>query len=180
MTGAAPHDGGSGETRGIIGDIISHHRHLAEEIFHHHGMHPFDAGIGHVLSHDDPPARDGNAAATPQAPAAAPVTTATLEEPVFDFSNARSALDRLELIGDDVLTMAEKFAATPEGTALMAAAHAILLAEDPALAATVTTIVGALVPKQAAPRPLAVEDAIAAAHAQDAASGDDPRTRSAS
>lgn len=89
-------------------------------------------------------------------PAKPTTQTITPEETVFDFTPAKNALDRLEHVGEDVLSMAEKFAATQEGQDLLAAAHAILLAEDPALAATAAGVMAALAPKQAAaPAPAA-------------------------
>lgn len=177
MTGAAPHDGGSsasGETRGIIGDIISHHRHLAEEIFHHHGVHhgepePLESGhqagewqqasqsIAHAVAggfvhHDGTPSLAAHVAAAraSQAPAAEPVITETPEEPVSLASDLKTIASRLETLGEETVTKLETVAATPEGQLAFGALHAIVAAEDPALLATMTTIIGALVPKQGA------------------------------
>ena len=141
----------------IIGDLIAKNRRLVDEIFHHHGVHPFDASIPQPLPPADTqpgqPAGQNqplNQVAAAQAPSSGGQPDGQhQEETVFDFTPAKDALERAEHIGEDVFAMAERFASTPEGNALMTAAHAILFAEDPAAAAIATGILSVLAAKGA-------------------------------
>jgi len=123
---------------------------FAERILHHHDQAATETAAREEAArqHLAEGARQMAGLLESLAPVTEPINQE--EHPVFDFTPAKNALERVEHIGEDVLAMAERFAATPEGTALLAVAHAIVAAEDPALLATATTIAGALVPRQPA------------------------------
>lgn len=166
----------------IIGDLVEHHRHLLDDIFHRHGVHPFDAPLAPPRapqpSHEqivrsqcyaadrcemDPacPFIGTCTQAESRAPADQPVNLQAQPEgePVSLMTDVKDGLHatlaRLETLDEDAVSALEGISANPGAKAVFDALAAVTHVSPDFLQLAANTLadLGTMFPKPAEPAP---------------------------